>query len=442
VPAALQAEPAAREQPEVSRQAHPGQNARVSSPRPHGGSRVESITDWGSGAWRAGHEVLCWLLPAIALAIVWFVFVAHLPQSDYLVFLRAGGAVVHGRDPYPPLGTSAVYSGNAFVYPWLAAWPFAPFALIGGHAADIAYFVVEGTAVVVGCRIAGLRDPVSIVLVLAAATTIRGFQVGSLNALLFLGCIMAWRFRNRRLGAVPLTAVIAAKLFLLPLLLWLVLARRWALLGWTLGGVGAVLAASFVLGPLSGGGYLKLLGALSVHESTAGFSLYGLITEDQSPTAARLICAVLAAGLILLGLWAVRGPGQSDGDRGAGLASLGRRQDGFGELALFGAAICAALVLTPILWSHYIVLAFVPIVLSRPPRFVLAAASLITWFVAQPASTPFLFELRDDSRVVLLYAALVVMVAVLAIRARSAGFTRFPGSDRPTRRQRIGAPLP
>jgi alpha-1,2-mannosyltransferase len=379
---------------------------------------------------------VCWLVPAAALAVVWFVFVAHLPQSDYLVFLRAGGAVLHGRDPYPPLGTPAVYSGSAFVYPWLAAWFFAPFALLSQHAAAVAYFVVEGIAVVLGCRIAGLRDPVSVVLVLAAATTIRGFQVGSLNALLFLGCVLAWKLRDRRVAAVPLTAVIAAKLFLFPLVIWLVLARRWSVLAWTVGGIGAVLATSFMIGPLSGPGYFSLLGALSGHESTAGFSLYGLLTEDQTPAVARLVCALLACGLVFIGVWAGRGSSSA-----AHYGHVGR-PDEHAELALFAAAVAAALVLTPILWSHYIVLALVPIVVSRPSRLVLAGTSFVTWCIAQPASTPYLFEFRDDSRVFLLYAALSAMVLVLAIRARSDDFRRFRGSDRQTGTPRIGAPLP
>jgi alpha-1,2-mannosyltransferase len=369
----------------------------VGSPRP---TQIAQVARPTPGRGRALREALRWLVPAAFLVLVWFLFVGHLPRSDFVVFLRAGGDVLHGRNPYPTPGTSAVYSGSAFVYPWLTAFLFVPLTFMSAHAADIAYFALSGAAVVVGCRVAGLKDPISIVLVLAAATTIRGFQVGSLNALLFLGCVLAWQYRDRpTLAAAPLTLVVGSKLFLLPLLGWTLLSKRWSVFIRTIAGMFLLFAASFLLGPLSAGSYARLLGSLATHEGVQGFSLYGLLTQTHSVEFARIGCAALAACLVFIGWWASRGRGAR------------------GEVALFGATIAAALVLTPVLWSHYILLALVPIVVCRPRRLVLLVVSALTWVIAAPASTPKILDLTDHGRALMFDVALVALVLALAFRA-------------------------
>ena len=361
-------------------------------------------------------EALCWAAAAAFLAIVWFVFVGHLPRSDFVVFLRAGGRVIHGLNPYPALGTPSVYSGSAFVYPWLTAFLFAPFAVLPAHAADIVFFALSGLAVIGGCRLAGLKDPVSVILVLTAATTIRGFQVGSLNAILFLGCILAWRFRDRHaIAAIPLAIVVSSKLFLLPLLGWIVLSKRWSLLARTLVGMFILFAGSFAIGPLSAGAYMRLLGALATHEGVQGFSLYGMLAQFEDPLFAKIVCAAVAGCFVAVGWWASRGRGER------------------GEVALFGACIAAALVITPVLWSHYIVLALVPVIICRPRRMVLAGVALASWIVAGPASIPQIFGVSGNGHVLLLYGALVGLVGALVVRAT------FPPVVRPDTVAPIGS---
>ncbi|MCW2723678.1 MAG: hypothetical protein JWN35_599 [Frankiales bacterium] len=346
-------------------------------------------------------NVWSWLLPAVALTAIWFLCVMHLRRYDLLVFVRAGGDVLAGRDPFPVLGTPSVYAGDAFVYPWLSAFAFAPLSVLPHPVADIVYFILSGLAVVVGCRAAGLRDPVSVLLVLTAATTIRGFQVGSLNALLFLGCVLAWKYRDHVLRvAGVLTLVVGTKIFLAPILGWLVLSRRWRALGATLFGLFVVLGASFVLGPLSGPGYLSLLGSLARHEGVQGFSLYRVLEHDVGPSAGRVLTAVLALAVLLA------------------VALVRRGTDPGSDLALYAASIVAALVLTPVLWSHYIVIALAPLVLARPPRGALALASAVSWAVA-PVMLPQLVEIRTTSQgILLLYAGLLVLAVGLALRTR------------------------
>lgn len=352
---------------------------------------------------RPSVRLIGWLAPALVLVMVWLVLVAPFPRYDFLVFYRAGSDVLGGHNPYPVLGTPAVYGGGAFVYPWAVAFVFAPFALLSSHVSDLLYFLISGASVLVGCRVAGLRDPVSVTLVLAAATTIRGFQVGSLNGLLFLGCILAWRYRHRpTLVALALTLVVGSKVFLLPLVGWLVPTRRWAALAGTAGGLLAVFTTSFVVGPLPAGRYLALLQELSAHEGVQGFSLYGLVAHVAGGHAASLVCLTFAAGVVGVGWVSYRRGGQQP------------------ELALFASCLVAALALTPVLWSHYVLVGLVPLVLARPRRSTLLLASTLSWLVAPPVGTPKLLALPSQASVLLLYAGLVAMVVWLAIRPAGA----------------------
>ena len=67
------------------------------------------------------------LIVVAALTIV-LVFLPLTPTYDLEVFLRAGQAVLHGLRVYPSPSSQAVYSGSAFVDPYVAVLPFLPLA--------------------------------------------------------------------------------------------------------------------------------------------------------------------------------------------------------------------------------------------------------------------------------------------------------------------------
>jgi alpha-1,2-mannosyltransferase len=164
------------------------------------------------------------------------IVVVFLPLSgtyDLDVFLRAGYAALHGLQVYPRPGSRAVYSGASFVYPYFAVWPFVPLAAMSPALSASVFFVICVFAVLAVCSIGAEGDPWRATLVLCTAFTITGLQIGALSPLLFAGAIFLWRLRDRPLAFALLAApVVACKMFLAPLLVWPLLARRYRVFAW------------------------------------------------------------------------------------------------------------------------------------------------------------------------------------------------------------------
>ncbi len=160
---------------------------------------------------------------------------------------------------------------------------------------------------------------------------------------------VAWRYRSSRTGAAAAVAVlIVAKVFLWPLLLWLLATRRYAAaVAAAAGGALATFAAWAVLGFAGLRDYFHLLRLLADVEQAQGFSPIALgLSIGESSGWAR-------AGTLLLGAAAL-----------AGIFVLARRHGG--DRLSFTAAVGAALVLSPIVWLHYFVILLVPLAISRP----------------------------------------------------------------------------
>src|SRR5919202_1824541 len=70
----------------------------------------------------------------------------------------AGRDVLAGRSPFPPATRAALAGGTAFVYPPLAAFLVAPFALVPLGAADWLFTGMLVLAVLATLRVCGVRD--------------------------------------------------------------------------------------------------------------------------------------------------------------------------------------------------------------------------------------------------------------------------------------------
>jgi alpha-1,2-mannosyltransferase len=314
-------------------------------------------------------RALSWrqVAPALAALItVAVVFLPLTPAYDFEVFRHAGYALLHGLPVYPRIGSPAVFSGSAFVYPYFAAWPFALFALAPFGIGAGLFFALSAAAVVFAALAAADRDPVPPVFVLGTAFTITGLQLGTLSPLLFAGTIFLWKLRDRPLAFALLAApVMAAKVFLLPLLLWPLLARRWRGFGFAILSTAGLLAAGFAFGPIAPSQYLQLLSALGLHEARAGFGLIGAL---MNVGASRQIAEVCAGALAACTLAAAH-------------VHYRRVAD---ERVLFGAGIVASLILSPVLWSHYLVLLCAVLLVFKVPARWLAVLTLASWAIAPP----------------------------------------------------------
>jgi Glycosyltransferase family 87 len=292
--------------------------------------------------------------------VVWY-FTAKIEPLDLLVFLRAGDSVLAGHNPYPgDLSSPEVYSHSAFVYPFVAALPFAPLAALPEVVATTLFAVVSVAAVAGAWLLSGQRNPATLALIALSSFAIIGFQMGTLNALFLLGMVAAWRYRDRPVVAgLLVAALVIAKLFLVPLIGWLVLSRRWKAAAYATGTAGAALLLGWLFGPIGMGDYLDMVSLLAEKESVQSSSLAGRLGESGIPTSTAQLVAYAAGALVVVACW---------------LIARWRNA----EEVTYAGCVVGALLATPIVWNHYLLLFAAPLLV--------AGAGLATWSVYNVAS--------------------------------------------------------
>jgi Glycosyltransferase family 87 len=285
----------------------------------------------------------------------------YFPDGGFLFDLhelwRAGHDVVLGHSPYP------------FVYPAPAAILMAPFGALPFKVAVGLFALVAIGAVVGALRALGVRDWRCYTLALGWLPVASTTTLGALSTLLALGAALAWRYRDRRLvvaGAVA--AVVAVKVFLWPLLIWLVATRRFRAAATSIAmGIGLALGCWAVIGFDGMLSYPRHIGEIASSQQGRSYSPYALLRAlGVSTGPARLALVALtvavAAAIVLLAR-------RSDGDRRAFAASVG-----------------AALVVSPIVWLHYFVLLYVVVALYRRRATAAWFLPLAFWLVGHQDS--------------------------------------------------------
>jgi alpha-1,2-mannosyltransferase len=305
-----------------------------------------------------------WAPVAAVVVLIAVVYLPERPTYDLNVYLRAAHAWWHGGAVYP--ATTTHLSGPPFAYPFVTLWPYLPLALVP-HAVAVAVNVVGATAaIVVMSRAVGLRSAVQLMLVLLNAFVITGLQLGNLSVWLLPGVLALWLLRDRPwLFALVAGPVLAAKLVLLPLLLWPIVARRWKAAGLAAAATLAVLAVGFVTGPLGPRGYERLLAAVTRRESAQGMGLVAALQKVGLASRPAELVAVGVGCLVLLGV-------------------VRRWQVWHDETTVYAGAIVIALLVTPVIWSHYLVLLAAPLVVRRASAPVLAGFAAASWALAPP----------------------------------------------------------
>jgi alpha-1,2-mannosyltransferase len=318
---------------------------------------------------------------------------------DLRVFVKASDEVLDGRDPYVRAETISGPSDAPYAYPPVLALALTPLAALPRHVHDV---YVPGVlvslaliaAVVASLYLLDVRDWRCYAVALLYPVTIETVEYGAVGPILLLLVALMWRFRDRAAssGAAAGGAVVL-KLFLWPLAVWLVLTRR-------LRAAAAAVATAILLAVVSWAviafrgieDYQHLLRRLVDVEAENSYSAYAvlrLVGLGELP--ARVLVLVIGAALLVVA-WRAR-----DDDR----VSL-------------GVVIAAALVLTPILWLHYLVLLLVPIALARPRLsllwllpLVLTIFELLDWYRGWP---------RGDAKALVSVAVVVVVVLLGALR--------------------------
>jgi glycosyl transferase family 87 len=388
---------------------------KVFGPRPAESPLLSAPTR--SGLRLAADKVLFGALPPVVLTLLLiarFAIGKHF-GFDYKPLWQASHHLFHGESPYPPPHASALRDEQQFVYPPIAAVMAAPLAVFPFIVAAILFAAIEVFATVLTLRILGVRDWRCYGLALLWLPVIENILIGSISSLLALGLAVAWRYRDTRWAApFVIAAVITAKVFLWPVLLWLLVTRRGLAAARAL--VIAVLAVAgswAIIGFAGLGSYPRLLDVLSRLEQWKSYSAvaFGLVlglSAGEARALALVACAVVLVAIVL----SVRlRPGNPDADRQA-----------------FILAIAAAFLFSPIIWMHYLAILMVPIALTRRTLSPLWFVPLAMW--ATPG--------QSNGNVWQVTLGLLVWVGVLSASLR----TTWPVPAFRRRPAPIPAPLP
>ncbi len=352
---------------------------------------------------RAAAQLASVLLFAV-LPLVLVPVLLHAAGSDYLwdfrkEFLPAGRAILTGDSPYPQsIGDLASHAN--YVYPPLAGLVLAPFTWLPQTLAEVLFVALTLAAPALALRILGVRDWRCYGLVYLWPSVLGAVSLGTLSTLLALAVAVGWRRRHApaALGA-TLTGSAVAKVFMWPLLvLCTTRSRMRAGIVSVLAACAAVLVSWAVIGFAGFREYPHLLGELSKVESPRGYSPTALGLAAGLPREAALAVAI-ALGLPLL----------------AAAAVLVRRPSG--ELAALACAVGAVLVLSPVVWLHYLVLLVVPIAAARDRLGLVWFAPLLLWITPGTASNGSAWQIVV---VLAIVAATLVLSAAPARAPRTA----------------------
>jgi hypothetical protein len=310
--------------------------------------------------------------------------------TDFRIFRSAGQDVLRGTSPYPVPSVDAMRGQSVFVYPAPAAAAFTLLAILPFTVSWLLWLVAMGAAMLLALHLAGVRDPRVVACWFLAPAMAQTFVIGSLAPLLALCAVLAWRYRDRTwVVASVLALAICLKLLLLPLILWLAMTGRvraaLATMALTLA---ACLSGWALIGYAGMADYPHLLSSLSAIEQGIGFSTLALgLAVGLPASAAQAFAGVCAAAICLLG-W-----------------MRARRGDEQGSFCLL---LVAGLVISPIVWAHYLAIVAVAIALYRPRLSPLWLMPLVFWAV--PNLLP-----RGDLVWLILWHAMLVLTLLPAL---------------------------
>jgi alpha-1,2-mannosyltransferase len=372
--------------------------ARLAAPR-----EQRSLLDLSTGP-----SVL--LGAAMTALVIYLGTKGHIWGFDFRGTWAASRDVLGGRSPYAaPDPAKLLAQGNTYIPPPLLAFACSPVALLPFVPAVVLFGVACTAALVLALRIVGVRDLRVYGLALTSFPFVASLGMGQPDGLLALGLALAWRYRSSWRGAAALGIVVALKLLAWPLLLWLVLTRRFK---------EAALAAAVAAGAIVGS--WSLIGF-------AGFAQYGrLLDADATAFAIRSHSAAAAALRLGTGQHAARLVAVLVA---AVVAVVVVRLGSDRDLALFTAGLAFGLLASPIMWTHYLVALYVPLAIAyrRPEAWLLT----IPYWLSPLEPPPHVWKVFF---VLLLTTALAVLAAEPELRR--------PRARRPSRAGMRSAWLP
>jgi hypothetical protein len=312
-------------------------------------------------------------------------------------YYTGGEAVLHGgplyMDPNDPALPKALEDVMTYVYPPLVAVLSVPFTVLPVGAAQVVLFVMSVAALCGALALVGVRDIRCYAALFIWSPTWTALAVLNISSFLALAVAVAWRYRDRWLPlAAAIGLAIAAKVFLWPLLVWTLASRRYAATACALGiAFASTVAAWATIGFQGLREYPALAAKLADQHAENSYSIVGMTSAlgIQLPVAHALM--FLVGGLLLLAC--ARFCRTDDDERG------------------FACAIFASLVLTPIVWQHYILMLAPSLGLARPRFSWVWLVPTLLWLSEHEGN-------GDGIQPFLLTVVAVVFAYVLLVRPR------------------------
>ena len=315
------------------------------------------------------------LLP-IALAVVGvlgLVAIAILGASsagrgyDFQAYWDAGERLLGGGSAYDPSTLAGPYSPGPhglYLYPPPLAVLLLPLHVLGYPAAETLWVAVRIVALAAACWLLPVSRPIRLAVLGTTALSdpaLLDVNLGNVSIVVLLLAAGGWRYLERPAGSFMVALAIALRAPMAALLVWPTLRRRWKPVVWTLVSGGILVLVTLPVVGISGyADYLRVLGNLrsplgALHDSDLGSAVLALGASPE------------IAGIALIGGYAIAGV--------AIVLSL-RRDAEVGYVV----AATAALLLSPVMWPHYLVLLALPAALIAARRWPAAVAlPLLGW---------------------------------------------------------------
>lgn len=232
---------------------------------------------------------------------------------------------------------------------------------------SVIWYVAHVVALLAAMALMPVRPLIRVLGFVAAAfsfAVVRDLALGNVSVLLLLPMAAAWRWLDRPLGSIAQAVAISIRPTLGILVAWQLLRRRWRAVAWTLGAGLVLIAASLPFVGLDG--YRDYATVLRNISGVTGV----LHNHDLGSTALALGASESVAGLVLLAGYAVA----------IGAVVLALRRD---REVGFMVALGASLLLSPLLWDHYLAMLILPAAfLAERGRPWALALPLLSWLPA------------------------------------------------------------
>lgn len=321
---------------------------------------------------------LFWLAPAV-IAVQLLRYNVHLGLFgfDFRGTVRDGGrALLDGAAPYPSpdsLRPVPATLGSPFVYPPVILWLAVPFATLPVAIGQALWAAGLFFGVAAALWLVGVRDWRCLGIALLSIPVLKGVTTGNVTLLLVPLLALAWQRRDHRWhGAAAVGVAVALKLFLWPLVVWLIATRRFRAAALSAAvAAGSVFGSWALIGFQGLGDYPRLL---HIVDQAYAFKYVSVSALSAALGAPEHVAHALqyAVGLTLVAAGGLLAP-RTDGDRRS-----------------FSVIVVATFVLTPIVWAQNLALLFIPLALRHArlgPLWIASWAAL--WFDALALREPY-----------------------------------------------------